>query len=138
MPSWMYIEVHIDGPLDEIARFRAAHIREDNDSKDMLDYSIIPIPPELNDTECGGYTDVLVWALGGELYADQHVLGKIGMHSADDTPLDRAWLRERGVATREELLRWAEKELPGESDTARRVLKVEHSIGYRSWYRLAA
>src|SRR5690242_9459523 len=96
MPNWMYIDVHIDGPMDEIRRFRAAHICRDNDSQDMLDFdSIIPMPPELNDTECCScYTDELIWALGGELYARRDVLRKTGMHSADDTPLDRAWLRE--------------------------------------------
>jgi hypothetical protein len=134
MPNWLYIEVHIDGPIDEIARFRAAHIRED-DGKVKLDFnSIIPKPPELNDTECGGYTDVLIWALGGELYAKQNLLRKLGMQSADDTPLDWPWLRERGIASREELFRWAEKEIPDKLDTARRILEIEHSAGYRSWY----
>jgi hypothetical protein len=131
----MYVDVQIDGPLDEIRRFHAAHICNDNDGNDMLDFnSIIPMPLELEDTESGGYTDVLIWALGGELYSQRNVLRKIGMHSADDTPLDRAWLRELGIATREELLRWAEKELPDELDTARRVFNIEHSTGYRSWY----
>ena len=117
----MHIDVQIDRPTDEIRRFRAAHICKDNDGQDMLDFdSIIPMPQELKETECGSYTDELIWALG-ELYARRDVLRKTGMHSADDTPLDRAWLRERRIATREELLRWAEKELPGELDTARRV-----------------
>ena len=56
------------------------------------------------------------------------------MNSADDAPLNLAWLRERGIANREELLCWAEKELPSELNAARRILNVERSTGYRSWY----
>ena len=29
MPNWMESEVQITGPVDEIARFRVAHIRKD-------------------------------------------------------------------------------------------------------------
>jgi hypothetical protein len=91
MPDWTYIDVHIDGPMHEIGCFRVAHICKDNDGQDMLDFnSIIPMPPELSDTECGRYTDELIWALGEELYAQRDILRKIGMHSANDTPLDRA------------------------------------------------
>jgi hypothetical protein len=129
----MYIEVNIDGPADEIQRFCAAHIREGDDGKDMLDFnSIVPMPPELEYTECDGYTNALIWALGGELHAPRKAFRE--MYSADDTPLDWPWLRDRGIETREALLRWAEKGLRAELAAARRLLKIEHSTGYRSRY----
>ena len=97
MPNWMYSEVHIHGPNNEIGRFRAAHICKDNEGEDTLSFdSIIPMPPELRESHPGrGYTDALVWALGGAFHAEKNLLRKLGMCSADDTPLSLSWLQER-------------------------------------------
>ena len=47
MPNWMECEVQIIGPTDEIARFRTAHIGNDQNGELQLDFdSIIPMPPE--------------------------------------------------------------------------------------------
>ena len=47
MPNWMECEVQIIGPTDEIARFRTAHIGNDQDGELQLDFdSIIPMRPE--------------------------------------------------------------------------------------------
>lgn len=135
MPNWKSNEVQITGSYDEIARFRIAHISKDSNGEDMLDlHSIIPMPSELLDTESGGYLDSFVWALGGELWAEQSLVRKLGMRSAAKTPLDLKWVRDLGIATREELLRWAEMERPNELDSARRAIEIERSTGYRNWY----
>ena len=135
MPNWMTSEVQITGPSDEIARFRSVHICSDEAGEDWLDFnSIIPMPPELKNTKSGGYIDVLVWALGGELYAERNLWRKLGMHAAADTPIGRPWLRDAGITTRQELLLWAEKEHPDQLDAARRTREVERATGYRNWY----
>ena len=47
MPNWMECEVRIIGPTDEIARFRTAHIGNDQNGDLRLDFdSIVPMPPE--------------------------------------------------------------------------------------------
>jgi Ferredoxin-like domain in Api92-like protein len=124
--------VQITGPADEVARFRVTHICLDRDGKDVLDFnSIIPMPSELKHTESRVDIDVLVWALGGELHAERDPF-RLG--SGDDTPFDRPWVRNLGVSTREELLRWAEMERTDDLDAARRLLEIERSTGHRSWY----
>ena len=55
----MTTEVQIDGPADEIAHFRAAHITKDDEGHDTLDLdSIIAMPRELKNTIAGGDTSI--------------------------------------------------------------------------------
>jgi hypothetical protein len=128
----MISEVQITGPGDDIGRFCSAHIRPNGDGEDMLDFgSILPMPSELKDTNSIVDIDVLVWALGGELCGERDLLR---LHSGADTPFDRPWVRDLGITTREELLRWAEMERAEELEVARRVLEIERSTGHRNWY----
>ena len=134
MPNWMESEVQITGPVDEIARFRAAHIRKDEDGDDELDFgTVIPMPPALENSEAG-MSDVYIWALGGELYSARDLLRQFGLRSADDTPLDWPWLRGLGITTRGAFLRWAEANHPRELDVAKRAMELERATGYRDWY----
>ena len=134
MPNWMQCMVRITGPADEIVRFRAAHIREDEDGNEHLDFnSIIPMPPQLRDADHGG-SDAFIWALGGDLHPSRGLLRRVGLYSADDTPLDWPWVRSLGIATREEFLCWAEKNRPDQLDMAQRAMDNESATGYRDWY----
>ena len=46
MPNWMECDVRIIGPIDEIARFRTAHIGNGQNGGLQLDFdSIIAMPP---------------------------------------------------------------------------------------------
>ena len=129
MPNWMERI-----PTDEIVRFRAEHIREDEDGDDWLDFnSIIPMPPQLRGADAGA-SDAFVWAFGGELHSSRDLLRRVGLYSADDTPLDRPWVRSLGIATREEFLRWAEKNRPDQLAAAERAMENESATGYRDWY----
>ena len=134
MPDWMECEVRITGPHDEVSRFRNTHIRKDEDGNDLLDFdTIIPMPPELKGTEAAGHSEY-VWALGGELYAAQDLLRQCGVRTADDTPLEWQWVRDLGIETREEFLRWAEANRAGQLNVARRAMENEYTTGYRDWY----
>ena len=134
MPNWMECEVQIIGPADEIARFRTAHIGNYQDGELQLDFdSIIPIPPELRDTNATP-SDAFVWALGGELYASRDLSRRLGFEMADATPLDLTWVRELGITSREGLLNWAEVNRPHELAVANRAMEVERATGYRNWY----
>ena len=119
MPNLMECEVQIIGPTDEIARFRTAHIGNDQNGKLQLDFdSIIPMPPELRDTNAPP-PDAFIWAMGGELYAVCSIV--------DATPLERAWVRELGITSREGMLNWAEVNRPHELAVAKRVMEVERA-----------
>jgi hypothetical protein len=134
MPNWMECEVQIIGPADEIARFRTAHIGNDQNGELQLDFdSIIPMPPELRDTKATP-SDAFIWALGGELYASRSLLRRFGYETADATPLGRPWVCELGITSREGLLNWAEVSRPHELAVAKRVMRVERATGYRHWY----
>jgi hypothetical protein len=133
MPNWMESEVQIVGSVDDIACFRAGHIRKDEDGKDSFDFqTVIPMPSELADTEGG--SDVYIWALGGELYASRNLLRQIGLRTTDDTPLDWPWVRTLGITTREGLLRWAEVNCSDRLTAAKRAMEIERATGYRDWY----
>ena len=124
----------IIGPTDEITRFRTAHIRNDQNGELQLDFdSIIPMPPELRDTDAAP-SDAFIWALGGELYAARNLSRRLGYETADATPLDRAWVRELGIISREGMLNWAEVNRPHKFAVAKRVMEVERATGYRNWY----
>ena len=132
MPNWMECEVQIIGPTDEIARFRTAHIGNDQNGELQLDFdSIIPMPPELRDTNATP-SDAFVWALGGELYASRNLSRRLGYEMADATPLDLAWVRELEIISREGLLNWAEVNRPDKLVVAKRVMEVERATGYRT------
>lgn len=134
MPNWLESEVQITGPVDEIARFRVAHIRKDEHGDDQLDFeTIIAMPPELRDTQAGS-SDPYVWALGGELYASRNLLRRIGLHMAGATPLDWPWVRDLGITSREGLLHWARENRPNELTVAKRAMDNERATGYRDWY----
>ena len=93
MPNWMECEVRIIGPIDEIARFRTAHIGNDQNGELQLDFdSIIPMPLELRDTNAAP-SDVFIWALGGDLYASRSLSRRLGYETADATPLNWTWVR---------------------------------------------
>src|SRR4051794_2237033 len=99
----MESEVQITGPVDEIARFRAAHIRRNEDGLDQLDFeTVMPMPLELRDSRVGS-SDLYIWALGGELYAARNLLRQIGMRLSDASPLDWQWVRNLGITSREGL-----------------------------------
>jgi hypothetical protein len=130
----MECEVRIIGPTDEIARFRTAHIGNDQNGDLRLDFdSIVPMPSELRDTNAGP-SDAFIWALGGELYAPRNLSRRLGLEMADATPLNRAWVRELGVTSREDLLNWAEVNRPHGLAVAKRVMEIERTTGYRNWY----
>ena len=130
MPDWMESKVHITGPADGIDRFRSAHIREDKDGNDTLDFdTITPMPAVLKNTEPGAY-DEFIWALGGELDAARNVLRQF---TADDTPLGWRWVRNLGITTREEFLQWAKMNRPDQMEAARRAMENERTTGYRDW-----
>ena len=134
MPNWMKCDVKITGPTDEIARFRTAHIGYDQDGDLQLDFdSIIPMPPELEDTNAT-QSDAFVWTLGGELYASRSLLRRSGYETADATPLGLPWVCELGITSREGLLNWAEVNRPHALAVAKRVMEVERATGYRHWY----
>ncbi|MDT7813477.1 MAG: hypothetical protein QOJ42_3393 [Acidobacteriaceae bacterium] len=134
MPNWMESEVQITGPVDEIARFRVTHIRQDEHGDEELDFeTIIPMPPELKDTEAGS-SDPYVWALGGELYASRNLLLQLGLRPAGATPLDWRWVRDLGITSREGLLHWAKENRPNELVVAKRAMDSERATGYRDWY----
>ena len=101
---------------------------------DQLDFeTIIPMPPELRDTQAGS-SDPYVWALGGELYASRNSLRRIGLRLSDATPLDWPWVRDLGITSREGLLHWAKENRPNELTVAKRAMDNEHATGYRDWY----
>jgi hypothetical protein len=134
MPNWMECEVQITGPVEEIARFRAAHIRKDKDGDDQLEFeTIIPMPSELRDTEARS-SYPYVWALGGELYASRHLLRKFNLREAGATPLAYRWVRDLGITSREGLLHWATENHPDELAVAIRAMDNERATGYRDWY----
>ncbi len=134
MPNWMECEVRIIGPTDEITRFRTAHIGNDQNGELQLDFdSIIPMPPELRDTNATP-SDDFIWALGGELYAARGLSRRLGYETAAATPLGRLWVCELGITSREGLLNWAEVNRPHELAIAKRGMQVERATGYRHWY----
>ena len=135
MSNWMESEVHIIGPADEIARFRATHIRKDENGQDELDFeTIIPMPPQLKDYAQEAPSNAYVWALGGELYAPSDTWRRIGKSVLDETPLEWPWVRTLGVNSREGLLQWAEKNRADELADAKRAMEAERATGYRDWY----
>ena len=130
MPNWMECEVQITGPADEAARFRAAHITKDEDGQEQLNFeTVVAMPPELNGTD-PNLSDDYVWALGGELDGSRRPWV---LRHLSHTPLDKDWVRNLGITSRQGLLQWATENEPDRLALAKHAMEIESTTGYRHW-----
>ena len=80
------------------------------------------MPPELEGSQSG--LDPYIWALGGDLYSQRCLSLRLKMFAADATPLDRPWIRNKGITSRGELLHWAEIHRPEQLTEARHAMEA--------------
>jgi hypothetical protein len=126
MPNWCSLDCSINGPAEDIDKFKRTHFRKIEDGELGLDFNtVIPMPEGMQNDSFADY-DAL-FALGEE-FSPAGNIADLFRGSPSLADLDRRTYKD--VATKEQLLEWFEENRPDDLLAARHQIVWHRKTGF--------
>ena len=119
MPNWIFNELTISGPAEEIKRFKDGLLKVGDEFRLLQSY--VPCPRKLIETEAS-------WQeIGYETFFNPDPAGYSKF-------LEYPYIKKLGIETRTQLMEYVKRELPDSYENGVKINNNLFEFGYRNWY----